>query len=434
MKKLTVLTLALFSAALLCAETAVDWQKQNDAQIKHLRDEIPALAKQGLPAFEQVFAQIKPNYATAPADSTKLAALTQYMAAQPKKARRAYADAVLKAAKGAGSPEVAVILLDQLRWCGYENQEDAVKPLLKSDDAGVKAMAQIVLAAINDDAIEFKKTFPEKFRPGRSELLARLRGTDVQAARFASVDLLATDAALLVSELPGIFKTGSDEKLTVLRDTARCLTAEQAEAAFVKELAAFTPQGRIIALDVLRERRAAGGIPGAVAAVDDANGNVQASAFRLLRDLGTAAQADLLIAKSANGEACAALAAVAKRNPDVLKKVVPLLKEGRLDYSAAALIGDDSLLPIVTEAAFLPDAGKAAGAVRALTVWTGKTPETELLRVAAGAPENRVRILAARAFLDKAKATPELRKLWGELKPSSKAAAEDAAKIDALLK
>jgi len=151
MKKLTVLTLAFFSAALLCAETAVDWQKQNDAQLKQLRVEIPALAQQGVPAFEQIFAQIKPSYATVPADSTKLAALTQYMAGQPKKARRAYADALLKAAKGAGSPEVTVILLDQIRWCGYEGQEDAVKPLLKSNDAGVKIMAQIVLAAINEE-------------------------------------------------------------------------------------------------------------------------------------------------------------------------------------------------------------------------------------------------------------------------------------------
>lgn len=434
MKKLTVLTLALFGAALLRAESAVDWQKQNDAQLKYLRDEIPALAQQGIPAFEQVFAQIKPGYATAPADSTKLAALTQYMAGQPKKTRRAYADALLKAAKGAASPEVTVILLDQLRWCGYENQEGAVEPLLKSDDVGVKAMARIVLAAIDDDAIEFKKTSVEKVRYNKAELVAKLRGTDVQAARFASVDLLVCDPALLASELPGVFKTGSDEKLAVLRDAVRCLSAAQAEAAFVKELAAFTPQGRIIALDVLRERRAAGGVPGAVASVDDANGNVQASAFRLLRDLGTAAQADLLIAKSANGEACAALAAVAKRNPDVLKKVVPLLKEGRLDYSAAALIGDDSLLPIVTEAAFLPEAGKAAGAVRALTVWTGKTPEAELLRVAAGAPENRVRILATRAFLDKAKPSPELRKLWSELKSAGKSTAEDSAKIDTLLK
>ena len=177
MKKLMILTLAtgLLACASYAQKTAAQWAGENAAAIKAAADPsaLADLVKQGPPAFDALFAQVKTAGETDPLASVKIAALSQFVMTKdaPKSARKAYADALLAAAQKAKEPDVACVFLDQLRWCGMPEQAKAVTAFTQSADPSVAELAKITLYAVTDDrAAKLKPSDPTACRRFNEEM------------------------------------------------------------------------------------------------------------------------------------------------------------------------------------------------------------------------------------------------------------------------
>jgi len=132
---------------------AAQWAaQQKDALAAITEASLADTLKQGAPALEKLFAEVKTGGVSDAVALTRIAALTQY-AMRPAGAagRKTYADALLAAAQRAADADVACFFLDQLRWCGLPQQADALKAFEKSAAPGVAALATMTVQAVTDD-------------------------------------------------------------------------------------------------------------------------------------------------------------------------------------------------------------------------------------------------------------------------------------------
>jgi hypothetical protein len=181
------LAFVLFAAADLTAQpSAAVWSGQEKEALAGICDDALAdILRQGAPALEKLFAEVKTGGVSDPLAVTRIAALTQFvMRREGAQSRTAYADALLAAAKRAPEGDVACFFLDQLRWCGLPQQANALREMERSDKPGVAALAAMTVQAVTDDrASKAKPVTPTRCAQLNAEIAA-LKGKDRTARLF----------------------------------------------------------------------------------------------------------------------------------------------------------------------------------------------------------------------------------------------------------
>lgn len=255
----TAITFCLLFAAWTAAaqETAAQWAEKNKDALATINDaSLAGLLKQGAPALEKLFAEVKTGGASDPVASTRIAALTQFvMRPEGASARKAYADALLASAQKAADADVVCFFLYQLRWCGLPQQADAVRAFEKSDKPGVSALAAMTVQAVTDD---------------RASKAAPVKDTPCSAL---NKELAALAPAALTPRLAQVFD-GPDTALAgVALAWARTAGGEKETALWAAKLAASSaPVRKAMLLDMLGSRgdkAACGAVAGCLADPDD---------------------------------------------------------------------------------------------------------------------------------------------------------------------
>lgn len=142
------------------APSAVEWENKHDAELA------AATAPAALDAFlasnataAELIASVKTGYATDALKATQIAAVSQYVM-QPQllggAKYRIWTGELLKAALAAKEPDVAIFLLDQLRWCGCPKQADEIDAKTETKGKAVKDMGDIVAAELRAAGARFK--------------------------------------------------------------------------------------------------------------------------------------------------------------------------------------------------------------------------------------------------------------------------------------
>ncbi len=270
--RLTLTRLALLLPLLLasCAtaqETAAQWAEKNKEALATLTAATLAdTLKQGAPAFEKLFAEIRTDGESDPVASTRIAALSQaVMLTANAHARKAYAAALLSAAQRATAGDVTCFFLDQLRWCGLPEQATALRAFEKSDKPGVAALATLTVLAVTDD---------------RSSKAAPAKGTTCSALNR---ELAALAPKALTPRLVQVFD-GPDTALAGVALAHARTAGGQAETALwaAKLPAVADPVRKTMLLDMLASRGDASACAAVAACLADADDTVAAAAHLAL--------------------------------------------------------------------------------------------------------------------------------------------------------
>ncbi|MFA7173603.1 MAG: hypothetical protein WC340_09340 [Kiritimatiellia bacterium] len=190
-KILTVLTvLTAVQLSVSAADDAAEWAKEEKANLdKITRESLTAIAKGAPDSYAKLFAEVKADYKSSPLELTRIATLTQLMASCGNMAEcNKYADALVKAAKGATAGDVTCFFLDQLRWCATPQQTAGIKSFESSTQKGVAALAAIAALAsernFNSLLVVGTKTACAEY----GEMLAKLQGSQKTKALLAGFD------------------------------------------------------------------------------------------------------------------------------------------------------------------------------------------------------------------------------------------------------
>lgn len=274
----TAITLGLFFSFLTASsqETAAQWAEKNKDALATINDAALAdLLKQGAPALEKLFAEVKTGGASDPVASTRIAALTQFvMRPDGAAARKAYADALLAAAQKDADADVVCFFLNQLRWCGLPGQADAIQAFEKSDKAGVSALAAMAVQAVTDD---------------RASKAAPVKDT---ACSALNKELAALAPAALTPRLVQLVD-GPDTGLAgVALAWARTAGGAKETALWAAKVAPVSdPVRKAMLLDMLGDRGDKAACDAVAACLADADDTVAAAAQRALIKLDDAAYA-----------------------------------------------------------------------------------------------------------------------------------------------
>lgn len=151
MKKFFALLVAALVGVAFAQESATDWAAKNEAVLKAAKADCPAVLKQGKPALDALFAQIKTDGGSDAVASVKIGALSEYVMTAPAAERALYTDALLDAARQAKEPDVVCFFLNQLRWCGRKEQAAGIRAFEKNPDTSVAELAAIAAYAVEGD-------------------------------------------------------------------------------------------------------------------------------------------------------------------------------------------------------------------------------------------------------------------------------------------
>jgi len=270
----TCLLTVLLAAGASAQETAAQWADKNKEALASITDaSLADTLKQGAPALEKLFAEIKTDGASDPVASTRIAALTQYVM-QPAgaQARKAYAGVLLAAAQRAEAADVACVFLNQLRWCGLPEQAPALKAFESSDKPGVAALAAMTVQAVTDD---------------RSSKAAPVKPTPCAAL---NAELAALPAKALTPRLLQLADGADAAQAGVALAWARSAGGKPETALWSAKLAtAQDPARKAMLLDMLGERGDARACDAVAACLADPDDTVAAAAQRALIRLDPAA-------------------------------------------------------------------------------------------------------------------------------------------------
>ncbi len=141
---------------------AVEWQDAGRGAIAaKTGDEVLAGFAESAESAAALLAEVKTAYATDPAVAAQVAAVSQYvMRARPgwwrfwtwfsDSPREVWTAALLDAAAKGGDQYRKMFFLDQLRWCGFAEQADAVRSVgKKSGDRAVAQMSDVVATELS---------------------------------------------------------------------------------------------------------------------------------------------------------------------------------------------------------------------------------------------------------------------------------------------
>ncbi len=273
--RLTVaLSLLLSALSLSAQETAAQWAEKNKDALAAINDaSLAETVKQGAPAFAALFAEVKTGGASDALASTRIAALTQYVMLPGRDAsRKAYADALLAAARRATEADVTCFFLNQLRWCGLPQQAAAIQAFETSSATGVAALAAMTVQAVTDDRAPKAKPVTD----------TRCAALDKEFAALAPKAL--SPRLLQAFDDPDIALAG------VALARARTAGGKAETALWTAKLASATePVRKAMLLDMLAARGDTSACPAAAARLADADDAVAAAAQHALITLDPAA-------------------------------------------------------------------------------------------------------------------------------------------------
>ena len=232
MKKFLLLTLAagLLACTGYAQKTAAQWANENAPALKAAVEPaaLAALVKQGQPAYDALFAQIKTGGEADAVASVTIAALSQFVMKTdtPKATRKAYADALLAAAQKAKEADVVCFYLDQLRWCGMPEQARAITAFTTSAEPSIAELAKITLYAVTDDrAAKLKPGDPSACRRFNQEIAKLAAGARTKRLMeaFDGADNGVAGAALAWLNEKGNAEKTADwtKKLATVTDPTR---------------------------------------------------------------------------------------------------------------------------------------------------------------------------------------------------------------------
>ncbi len=258
---------------------AAQWAAQQTNELAAINDKnLADLLKQGQPTLEKLFAEIKTGGETDPVACTRIAALSQFvMRPVGAASRKAYADALLAAARRATEADVTCFFLDQLRWCGLPHQADAIKAFEKSAAPGVAALATMTVQAVTDDRAS--------------------KAAPVAETRYAALnrELAALKPKALTPRLLQAFDDPDAAFAGVALVWARSAGGKKETALWVGKLAAATdPVRTVMLLDMLAARGDKTACKPVAALVSHADVGIAAAAQQALIRLNPAAFADQL--------------------------------------------------------------------------------------------------------------------------------------------
>ena len=385
--------LATLSLCLICAargvaaeDTAAQWaEKQKDALATISDATLAETLKQGAPALEALFAQIKTAGASDALASTRIAALTQYVMRPGRGAERtAYADALLAAAQRAADADVICFFLNQLRWCGQARQADALRSFTHSTATGVADLAAMTIQAATDD------------RASKAASSA-----DTRNAAF-NKELSALNAKALTPRLLQAFDDPDIAFAGAALAWARTAGGKKETALWIAKLdAAAEPQRKIMLLDMLAARGDTSASGAVSARLSDADEGVAAAAQRALLTLSPrafAAQIPALLSTLPPERLALARDSIRQLETGLIKK--PLTR----NYAAFSVSGQRVALEILKDrrtAAALPIGLAAIGSKDVETTIAG----FRLLREIAG-PEQAA-TLVGKLAATAGRVTPE---------------------------
>lgn len=483
-----VLGLLLYAGGSIAQEdTAAQWADKQKVALAGITDaSLAELLNGGTPALDALFAGIKTGGQSDPLASTRIAALTQYvMRPEGRRARKAYTDALLAAARRASAADVICFFIHQLRWCGLPQQAEAIKAFETSDKTGVAALAAMTVQAVTDDRTsraapvadtpcaalnkELAALSPKALTPrllqlfdgangaqagvalawarsagGKKETalwLSKLSQTADPVRKIMLVDMLGArgdkracealgalladpddgvafaaqhalirlDPAAFAARVPALLNALPPNRQTLARDGLRQLKTKLVRKALLPAWGTFSDTGKKVALELLKDRRAAEAMTIGFTALEAKDDEVAIAGYRLLREVATSDQAERLVAQALTTsgrvapEAQSALAAAARRDASgaYVKALAQALASAPaaqqpLALETAARVGGDVLLKAVEAASVSADAGISVSAVRALAAWTDASSLPALLRLAVTAPDAKRQTLALR--------------------------------------
>ena len=211
------------------AQTAAEWADTNAKTLEAIdASALTALVKQGAPAYDALFAQIKTGGESDPVASITIAKLSQYVMTKdaPKTSRKVFADALLAAAQKATAPDVTCFFLDQLRWCGLSEQARAIAAFTTSTEASIAELAKITVYAVTDDrSVKLKAGDPSacrRFNQEIAKMSAKARTKQLMDA-FEGADNGVAGAALVWMNEKGNAEKTADwaAKLATVTDFTR---------------------------------------------------------------------------------------------------------------------------------------------------------------------------------------------------------------------
>jgi hypothetical protein len=299
--------------------------------------------------------------------------------------------------------KIAGLALARARTGAWTDTPQWCAKLAAAQDPARKAMLLDLLGERGDNAAQ-------------GAVAARLTDADNAVAAAAHRAFLRLNKTAYAAHLPTLLKTLPPERLALTRDSLRQLDTPLVQALLTHAYPGFSATGKLIALELFKERRIAGTAPHALAALDNTNEETAIAGYRLLREVAGKEHADALVAKTlastgrVTPEAQTTLAAAARRDPSgayaaALAKALAAAPDAQkpIALEAAARLGGAPLLKAVEAASASPNAEIATAAVRALAAWPDAAALPALTRIAAeDGPDAKRRALAQRG-LDKFK-------------------------------
>ena len=373
------------------------WQGKNHAELVRLNTpEAKAALLRDHTALTNLFAQVKPAGLIDPMVAVRFNALTQYVASPAVKAveREAYANALLEAAKAARDADTQSMFFEQLRWCAFSKQADAILAAALPGAAGMAALAadaargtgvgmtclalppaETVAPADARMALEAAKDDEARIRaldligrsgdPSAADTVARYVGhPDAEVCEAALSALEAFSPAAVASRIADFLRGATPANERPLLNALRRLPTPQLDQHPQELFVSFSPTGKKIALTLIGERRMQKGLQAAETALLDTNATVQIAGYRVMRDMAGTPQSPGLVKRvltlpdgRVREEAVAALAGVAKRDGGAVESALDAaIRTGdatakEIALTAAPRIGGERLLHTVSGAA-----------------------------------------------------------------------------------
>ncbi|MDD2599172.1 MAG: hypothetical protein PHO37_08110 [Kiritimatiellae bacterium] len=344
------LTAVQFSAS--AADVAAEWAKEEKANLDKInRESLVAIAKGAPDSYAKLFAEVKPDYKSSPLELTRIAALTQFMASCGNMAEcNKYADALVKAAKGATAGDVTCFFLDQLRWCATPKQTAEIKSFESSTQTGVAALATIAALASerNFDSLRVVDTKTACTEYG--EMLSKLQGsqkTKALLAGFDNPDLKIAGLAMreasqldIQDTIEGMGRRKADEI-----NKRRFAAGQEETMVFALKMKNTTdPIRKTMLLDMLGKRGNPAAVEAVAECIGDADIMISAAAQNALTKISPEAYANALPAMLKN---------LPQSHAAVTEQTLMLLP-GKLiesallkDYDSYSLAGKDIVLNVL---------------------------------------------------------------------------------------